>query len=330
MKPGLAVLLASVYGLTIRILFGFLSEIMQIMGIVFLALIPAIVGFVTIYLMPVRQLTSKTFAFFMPWVTSLILLVVTILLNIEGAICWIMIFPFFAVMAGFGGLIAFEIKKKQAQKNAEKNDWEKPTSLQVSLLFMVPVLLGFIEGERSLVPKEMTIRREVSLDATSKEVWKQIIASHETLPSEPSGGSMSNLMGFPRHSKTTLDTAAVNGKRIAYYEKGLYFEETISQYEPAQKLVLAIKTDPHKIPPTVMDEHILIGGKHLDILEDVYELETLSDGRTRLLLSSRFYINTPFNWYAGIWAEYLMKDILQNELDRIEQRILKSQVRALH
>ena len=125
---------------------------------------------------------------------------------------------------------------------------------------------------------------------------------------------MSTVIGFPRHVKTTLDTLAVGGKRTAYYEKGLYFNETISRYEPGKLLVLDIKTDPTKIPPTVMDEHIIIGGKHVDLVQDVYLLEQLSDGNCQLCLSSHFFINTAFNWYTGIWANYLMGDILSGEL----------------
>ena len=69
-----------------------------------------------------------------------------------------------------------------------------------------------------------------------------------------------------------------------------------------------------------MDEHIVIGGKHVDILQDIYKLEKLSDTSCRLTLSSRFYINTPFNWYASIWAKYLMADILQSEINLINER----------
>jgi hypothetical protein len=69
-----------------------------------------------------------------------------------------------------------------------------------------------------------------------------------------------------------------------------------------------------------MDEHILIGGKHLDILEDTYQLTPLANGRTRLRLASRFYINTPFNWYAEVWAHYLMADILDGELAGLQAR----------
>jgi hypothetical protein len=138
---------------------------------------------------------------------------------------------------------------------------------------------------------------------------------------QESQSSVSGLLGFPKHQSTTLDTVVVGGKRTAYYEKGLYFEETITQYQSERLLVLRVDANPNAIPPTVMDEHILIGGKHLDILEDVYELNPLPGGRTRLTLSSRFYINTPFNWYARTWAHFLMSDILQSELELIKNEL---------
>lgn len=108
---------------------------------------------------------------------------------------------------------------------------------------------------------------------------------------------------------------------MAYYDKGLFFDETITEYEIEKRLVLDIKTDPKNIPPTVMDEHILIGGKHVDILQDIYTLEPLPNGNCLLKLSSRFFINTPFNWYAAVWAKYLMSDILNGELELIKGRV---------
>ncbi len=49
----------------------------------------------------------------------------------------------------------------------------------------------------------------------------------------------------------------------------------------------------------------------------------ISDNSCRLTLSSQFYINTPFNWYASIWAKYLMNDILESELNLIAIRATK-------
>jgi hypothetical protein len=322
MKFMFAVAFAAVYGLIIRLFFGSANGWMHIMSVTFLFLVPVVIGFLTIMLMPAAKTTTGTSAFFKPWLTSLVLLVGTILLQIEGTICWIMVFPIFATFAGIGGLIAFHLRKSRtgAPNSSAKNKWQKPNTLNVSLLFVVPLGLGLVEGEKALVPQELVIRKAVTINAPTAEVWKQLTRSKAVGPHK-SQPSMSGLLGFPKHKSTTLDAVAVGGKRTAYYEKGLYFEETITQYQSERLLVLRVDANPSAIPPAVMDEHILIGGKHLDILEDVYELRPLPGGRTWLTLSSRFYINTPFNWYARIWAHYLMFDILQSELELIKNEL---------
>lgn len=318
MKSILAITIASIYGLSIRLMFGFFGEYMTIMGISFLLLVPMFVGFLTIHLSPNHvKLTSIT-AFFRPWLTSLAILVLTMALNIEGAICWIMIFPLFAVFAGLGGLIAFKRKKKKEQ-DEDILDNARNNTLGVSAALFIPLVLGAMEGERGLQTKHYELRKEVVIAANAEKVW-QTIARIETIKPKEKKTYFSNAMGFPSHIRTTLDTFAIGGKRIAYYEKGLYFEETITALKKEKYLELAIKTDPTKIPPTVLDEHIVIGGKHVDVLQDTYHLDSLPDGATRLSLTSKFYINTPFNWYAGIWAEYLMTDLLSGELGMIKTR----------
>ncbi|GAB2807480.1 SRPBCC family protein [Ferruginibacter profundus] len=324
MRPVISITIATVYALTIRLLFGFFGEITGIMSIGLLILSPFVVGYLTIILLPKGKASSQSAAFFLPWLTSLVILVVTISLDIEGSICWIMIFPIFAIFAGLGGLIAYGRRKRKSDIEDLENydDWTKPDTLKISVLILFPFVFGIVEGDRSLSKKEMVITKSVVIKASPAAVWKALGSINEIAAAERHT-SFSVMLGFPSHLRTTLDTLAVGGTRMAYYEKGLYFTETIRKCEPEKLLVLDIKTDPLKIPPTVMDEHIVIGGKHVDILQDVYTLEQLPDGSSRLSLSSRFFINTPFNWYAGIWADYLMSDILHEELNLIKARAAK-------
>lgn len=316
MKTTLAITFAAVYGLSLRMMFGFLEDFMGIMTISFLIIAPMVIGFFTVYFLP--GVKNGAAAFFLPWATSGVILVITIILNIEGTICWIMIFPAFAILAGVGGVIAFTIRKRNEDKN-DPNNWRPPHSWSIPFLFVLPALGGLIEGDRSLNRKDITITETMEIAATPEEVWYELTHIND-IPVSSNHASFANLMGFPKHLGTTLDTLAVGGKRKAVYENGLYFDETIAQYEHGKLLVLDIKTDPTKIPPTVMDEHILIGGKHVDILQDVYTLEKLENGNTRLTLTSHFWINTPFNWYSGIWSEWLMSDILSGELELIKSR----------
>ncbi len=328
MKSLIALGFATLYGLFFRLFFGFLSDYLEIMGITFLGLLPFIIGFLTIVLQPKDKEITGTGAFFLPWLTSLIILFITIVFSVEGAICWVMIYPFFAVLAGIGGLIARAFRKNAEKKQSnleddptilDQNDWNKPTTLNVSVLLLLPLVSGLIEGNRTTSKQDMLITKEIIINASPEKVW-YALAHIDQVKHAETPTYFTNMMGFPHHLTTTLDTLAVGGTRIATYEKGLFFVETITKHEPQRLLVLAIDVDPTKIPPTVLDEHIVIGGKHVDVLEDIYRLEPLADGRSHLTLSSRFYINTPFNWYAGIWANYLMSDILHGELALIQAR----------
>lgn len=313
-----AVCLATLYGLLLRLTFGFLGNFMDIMSVSFLILSPLIIGFLTIYLIPKAKTTSAFSAFFKPWITSMAILIITILFNIEGSICWIMIYPLFSILAGIGGIIAYRIRRQNPGEQPP-DILDDPNSFKVSLLLLFPAFVGILEGDRTQSPLDLFISKDVVIQASASEVWHEL--THiDTIETNNNKLSFATLMGFPRHLETTLDTLAVGGKRKAIYENGLYFDETIAAFKPEKTLVLDIKTDPNHIPPTVMDEHILIGGKHIDILQDCYTLDEISKNSCRLTLSSRFYINTPFNWYAAIWAKYLMGEILQGELDLIERR----------
>lgn len=324
MKSILALFIASTYGLLIRGLFGFISPTFEIMSLTLLCLVPFLVGYLTIRFWPDDKIKSLWSAFAKPWLTSLILLTLTILVKIEGVICWLMIYPFFSFAAGLGGILAYKISQK-AQKNVhrpdilDENDWDNSSTLKMSLVLLLPIFLGFIEGDRTSSHQYITIEKSLTIAASTEEVW-QIITHLGKVDHAEKGTHFTNAMGFPKHLYTTLDTCALGGKRMAYYEKGLFFEETITELVPGKKLVLDIHVDPGKIPPTVLDEHIVIGGKHVDIIADTYVLTTKPDGTTHLSLSSQFYINTPFNWYAGIWAKCLMSDLLRGELNLIRKR----------
>ena len=328
MKALFALFSASLYGLILHFLFGFFGDIFEIMSLSFLAMSPAGIGFLTILLWRPKEVPSVNAAIFRPWLTCLALLIVTIMLSMEGTICWIMIFPFFAALSSVGGVIARSVLKYRAQKARAGNDevlddvdeWRNPGALKTSVLLMLPLVFGALEGERSTSTQEYCIEREIILQAPPERVWAELVRVRPLGPEEPTGGALVRLLGLPRHLRTELDTLMVGGRRSAFYERELVFDETILELEPERRMVLAVKTDPEKIPPTVLDEHILVGGRHFSTLEDVYRLDPLPGGRCRLRLSGRYTISTPFNWYAGWWAGWLVSDVLQGVLELVKSR----------
>ncbi|QHT66206.1 hypothetical protein GXP67_05755 [Rhodocytophaga rosea] len=321
MKSLFAVIVTAVYGLSLRIVYGLLSDVMAIMSLSLLILTPMILGFLTIILISRKNTITGTAAFFLPWLTILVLLIVTMVLQIEGAICWIMIYPMASILAGIGGVIAQSYRNRstgtaESIQGADKNEFG---SLKTSIVLLLPLIIGALEGEYALQSKQIIITKEVVIPVSAKKVWQELININEIKAKEKKA-SLSGLLGFPKHLRTTLDKAAVGGKRVAYYENGLTFQQQITEFVLEERMVLNLQIDPSKIPSSIMDEHIILGGKHVTIVEDTYRLKRLSDHSSLLTLSSHLIINTPFNWYASLWSHLIMADILNEQLTLIKKR----------
>lgn len=325
MKSLLAISFASVYGLFIRYLFLFFGNFAEVISISLVLVAPLAIGYVTVALSGLEKVSDGITAFFRPWAVTAILLVLTIVLSVEGAICWIIIYPFFSIAAGAGGLIAYYIMRgREQQAKNEQNpdildDFERPDRFKMAPLLLLPFLLGLIEDDRFLSPAAYEVTREITIAAPAERVWKTLTAV-DTIRAEEDHSFFRAALDLPRHLRTELDTLAPGGRRTAYYERGLYIEETVAECVPGRLLRLQIRSNPGSIPPNVLDEHVVIGGKHFKALEDTYRLTPLPGGQCRVQLTGRVEINTPFNWYARLWANWLMSDAFDNLLHIIQKR----------
>ena len=325
MKSILAICFASAYGLAIRYLFLFFVNFTEVISLSLVFVAPFAIGYVTVALSGLEKVENSLSAFFRPWAVTAILLLLTIFLSLEGAICWVIIYPFFSVAAGIGGLIAYYFMRhrKQQAENAENpdilDDFDRPGRLKMSPFLLLPFVLGLVEDDRFLSPAVHEVTREITVAAPAEHVWK-VLTAIDTIRAEDDHSFFREVLDLPRHLRTELDTLAPGGRRTAYYERGLYFEETIAECVPGRLLRLRIKSNPGSIPPHVLDEHVVIGGKHFKALEDTYRLTPLPGGRCRVQLTGRVEINTPFNWYACRWANWLMSDAFDNLLQIVQKR----------
>lgn len=159
----------------------------------------------------------------------------------------------------------------------------------------------------------------IDIDAPTEKIWDNVTRVKE-IPIELDKGYLTSILGFPRPVKAELDFEGVGAYREAIFTKGLVFHETVTEYTDNRKMVFTIKAYPHEIPSTTLDEHILlIGGDYFDVLNGTYELQKLANGRHRLHLYSHFKMNTTFNFYAGWWGKWIMKDI-QNNILQIQKK----------
>ena len=127
-------------------------------------------------------------------------------------------------------------------------------------------------------------------------------------------------IGFPRPIAATLSHEGVGGVRHATFDGGVLFIETIDTWDPWRKLSFSIRAQTDRIPRTTLDQHVTIGGPYFDVLRGTYELQPLSNGGTRLILSSDHRLSTDFNWYSELWTRSVMSDLQKSILSVIKNR----------
>ena len=328
MKSLFAVCLATVYGLLMRLFFGFADGLLEVMSVAFIFIVPLGIGALTVRFSDPARIKSSAYSFFMPWLSSLALLVVTIAIAVEGTICWVMAYPVFAIMAGIGGLImrGYLLRQQRVLENDldEKTldsgkDFRNNGNLQVSVLLLLPLFVALLERTIEFHPQVFTAYNTIDIQAIDTTIWSNVTRVRDISAAEDRSG-INRLLGMPRPIRAELDTLAVGGAREAIFERGLVFHETVFEYDHLRCMAFSIKANPDEIPPTAMDEHVVVGGKYFDVLEGRYTLEPLGDGRYRLHLSSRFVVSTSFNSYSGLWARWIMSDIQENILQVIKGR----------
>lgn len=305
----IAIGIPTFYAVVIRLMFGIdnWNELFSVMSITFLFLLPTIVGALTVYLSTFEKAKSIAYRIFTPWIPVFLFLIITLVLSIEGWACWLMILPVFLIAASIGGLLGGYLKTRK------RND-----QLNISLLVLLPLLIGPIESMIETIPGTYKAYTYIDINAPAEKIWDNVTRVKE-IPMDQDKGYLTRLLGFPRPVKAELDFEGVGAYREAIFTKGLVFHETVTEYKDNEKMVFTIKAYPHEIPSTTLDEHVVIGGDYFDVLNGTYELEKLPNGLNRLHLYSHFKMNTTFNFYAGWWGKWIMKDI-QNNILQVEKK----------
>lgn len=293
----------------IRVLFGanIFENFSSVMSLNFFITVPFVLGALMIYLSKEKDKPSYTYRIFFPWLGVCAFVAVTMVFQIEGWACWIMITPLFLLFSSLGGLFGGYIKSRKRDR------------LNISLVVLLPFLIAPIEKSihtRKQVFKTFT---SIRIHSTKEKIWENV-TSVKKIESNEEHPKLTKFLGFPMPVEAVLDKNEVGGFRKAIFERGLIFNETVTDYSAFSKMSFEIKANTYDIPSTTLDEHILIGGEYFDMLNGTYVLKKISENEYDLILYSNFSLNTTFNFYAGLWGKWIMKDIQDNILRVIKNR----------
>ncbi|MGH7551768.1 MAG: hypothetical protein ACREMQ_01915, partial [Longimicrobiales bacterium] len=248
---------------------------------------------------------SRLFQIFAPWVPCSLIVLAAWAIGWEGSICIVMSFPLMLVMSSLGGLVAGWLAKRSFGH----------ALVAAALPFALAPLESIMPRPVSMV----TNRSEITIRASAAMVWPQVVQV-PTIRDAEQRPALFTALGFPRPVSATLDRDGLGGVRHARFEGNVLFLETITRWEDERRIGFTIEAQTDAIPPTTLDPHVTIGGRYFDVLTGEYELQPLTGGRTRVVLTSTHRLPTTLNPYAGLWAGLVMRSIQRNILEVVRAR----------
>jgi hypothetical protein len=301
------------YGVAFRLLFGNSrwDELFGIMSLAFLFAVPFGVGFLTVFVGDRDGAWSWPLRLFLPWVSASLALALALMLAWEGIICIFLWLPLFLVLSLAGGLVAVAMGAWARSRRAR--------ATIAGCLVALPLAISPLERAIDSPDELRVVENAIEISAPTATVWNEIARVRRFEPGEHSF-AWTHALGFPRPVEATLSHEGVGGVRHASFEKGVVFVETITAWEPERRLAFEIAAAPDSIPARALDEHVTVGGPYFDVLHGEYRIEPLAGGRLRLRLASRHRLSTRFNFYSGLWTDFILADTQQYILEVIRRR----------
>lgn len=297
--------IGAAYGLGARILaepreFG---PSFAVMTFAFVVIVPVVIGYLTVRPMAAPTWVVRVFG---PWPACVATVLMAAVLGMEGMICIVMALPLMLVLASIGGCLG---GAAALRGNA--------TALPI--LVLLPYVVGPMERGRALPTHLAETRTSIDVAAPSSVVWP-LVASVDSIRPAEERPALYTAMGFPHPVSAVIDQPAVGGVRLATFTGGLVFTERVTDWDQGRRLRFTIRANTDAIPASTLDPHVTIGGPFFDVLTGTYELQPLAGGGTRIVLTSEHRVTTPFNSYAEMWTDLVMRSIQSNILEIIKAR----------
>jgi hypothetical protein len=296
--PITGIVLGALDGLIMRVAFESSHDgLLQIMSASFLFIVPFAVGAIAVFfamtdnrsLSVWKQAGISTFSmlFFLLGMFALVL---------EGFVCIALLAPVFFFAAIFGGLVMGVIVR-----------YSRQSGTALCTIALLPLLFGAIETRESIDPSQQTVSTSIIINASPEAVFSQLTTVRDIRPDEL-GTAFVHLIGLPKPVQASMTGRGVGAVRTSRWQKGVSFQEDITEWDPPKRLHYVFDIPAHSIPKEALDRHVELGGEYFTVLDGGYDLESLADGTTRLELSTRFLNKSHLTIYGNLWANLVLND----------------------
>lgn len=241
------------------------------------------------------------------WIVIALLVVITMVLFREGGICVAMAAPCFLVGSAAGSASTLWLLRQ----------FQSPRS--TTLVIVLP-LLGFpIEPHLNYPEYAGEVTTVIEIAAPPSTVWQNTVEIPAIDPAELPFTFSHHVVGVPHPENATIVGEGVGAVRQLSWTKGVRFEEVVTRWDQDRHLAWDFRFGPDSIPDAV-EAHIDVDSSYLKLANGEYTLELLSNGNTRLSLTTRYWIATPINAYCELWGTIFLNDFHGAVLKIIKDR----------
>tara|TARA_B110000211_G_C14083037_1_gene555462 strand:- start:2640 stop:3605 length:966 start_codon:yes stop_codon:yes gene_type:complete len=302
-----------VIGLSAGVAYAFIAMLLitanhRNVSITYIFALPVILGSIPVLLSTKEQLKSYKTYLLMPWGITMTFFFLCYIMRFDGMICLVVIVAPFLL---FGTLSAFiyRLIKLKARGNG--------TKLYASLL--LPLLIFGIEENIQPSNDFHTVVTTIEVQANRDDIWKNI-KNVESIQSDEIETHFVHIIGVPKPLNGVLNVEGVGGVRSITWEKGIRFEEKIKTWNEGYGFSYDINVDPKSIPPTTLDEHVMIGGQYFDVIAGSYNIIPQDNNICLVELTCTYRITTTLNFYSKIWADFILDDFNSMILEIVKSR----------
>lgn len=225
----------------------------------------------------------------------------------EGIICVVMAAPIGAAVAFFGVVGGYFLARTKAADG----------TLQSAAWLSIVVIVA-LEGWNPPAPLENITSSEVIINAPAERVWAEL---HD-IRDLPATDNFLFQFGIAHPMGTVTDGQGVGAARLCKLSTG-DMPEIITVWKPGQELRFKVLST----PPSMRETGFF--GKTIDTthihsayasLDGGFKLESLPDGRTRLVGESHYLLNIAPASYWNLWTEKIVHMVQRRVLEHVKNR----------
>ncbi len=274
----------------------------------FLLILPAAISaFVAYVADPMGERPWRFYAMVPVWIL-LAVIVASVFLLREGVICIILLAPLWLISGVIGTGITYSMRNRA-----------KDGTTYCSALLLAPLMAMQIEAQVPLPIAEASVTRSIIVNASPAQIWPLLLGIPDVHPGEGRWNLSQDVIGIPRPVGARLIGSGLGADRYADWGDRIKFRERITDWQPGKTLGWRFIFDDIE-GWKFTDRHLMPDSPHFHITTGGYRMEPLANGRTRVILDTRYMVRTPVNLYSQLWGEFFLGDVENNLLGLVKGR----------